>query len=129
MRFELDATDTDNYQKLKDKALMLKVICLDEIGKDPMTNVSAMTKRDKVKLKVEIEKKWDAMPDADILKLFNEICVESIFDVNGMEVEHMPVGISNGPTLPDAEVERISALPPEDQLKICGRILCDEVVA
>jgi hypothetical protein len=123
MKFELDQNDTETLQKLKDKALMLKVICLDEMGKSPMVNVSNMVKRDKVKLKVEIEKKWDVMPDADILKLFNEICTETIFDENGMDVEKMPVIAPSNPELPEAEVERISALPPQEQLKICGRIL------
>jgi hypothetical protein len=129
MKIELDLNDTDTLQRLKDKAMMLKVICLDEIGKSPMVNVSNMVKRDKVKLKVEIEKKWDTMNDADILKLFNEICIQTIFDTNGPEAEILPVGISNRPELPEQEITELKTLPAEEQMRRCGQVFTNEVVA
>jgi hypothetical protein len=127
MKIELDASDTETLKKLKDKALMLKIICLDTMGKDPLFDVSNMSKRDKVKLQVEVEKKWNDMPDADILAVFNEVCTQTIFDANSkVEYEQMPCGFTNRPQLPKEEVERISLLPDEEQLKICGRVLTAE---
>ena len=125
MKIELDQSDTETLKKLKDKALMLKVICLDEMGKSPLVNVSNMCKRDKVKLKVEIEKKWESMVDADIINTFNEICVGTILDTNVMDAENMPVIEAGVPELPEDEKERIKALPIKEQIKICGKILSD----
>jgi len=123
MRIELDPEDTETLQKLKDKALMLKFICLDELGKDPLFDVGRMNKREKVRLQVEVEKRWKEMPDADIIEQFNEICIQTIFDTQGPEYEDLPVSSVGRPQLPKEEVERISALPPEEQLKICGKVL------
>jgi hypothetical protein len=92
MKFELEPGDTETLQKLKDKAMMLKIICLDELGKDPLFDVSSMNKREKVKLQVEVERKWNDMLDSDIIKLFNEICIQTIFDKNGTEYEQMTCG-------------------------------------
>jgi DNA primase large subunit len=128
MKIEVDASDTDTMKRLKDKALMLKTICLDEMGKDPMYDVSSMNKREKVKLQVEVERKWNDMPDPEIIRLFNEICTETIFDSKGMDYEHMPVGHVSRPQLPKEEVERISALPEEEQLRIYGRVLRPESI-
>jgi hypothetical protein len=123
MRIELDPEDTETLQKLKDKALMLKIICLDELGKDPLFDVSRMNKREKIKLQVEVEKRWKEMSDPTIIELFNDICIQTIFDTQGPEYEDMPVSSIGRPQLPKEEVERISALPPEEQLKICGKVL------
>lgn len=124
MRLELDPSDTELLQKLKDRALMLKTICLDEMGKSPLFDVSSMTKRDKIKLQVEVERKWTEMEDNDILRLFNEICTQTIFDENSkISYEHMTCESIGKPQLPEAEVKRISELPEEQQLQICGRVL------
>ena len=123
MKFELDASDTETLQKLKDKTLMIKTICLDEMGKSPIFDVSSMTKREKVKLQVEIERKWNEMQDGDILALFNEICTQTIFDEKGVDYENMSCGLVGRPQLPKEEVERISALSEEQQRQICGRVL------
>lgn len=125
MKIELDASDTETLQKLKDKALRLKVICLDGMGKSPMSNVSLFCKRDKDKLTAEIEKRWVEMSDEAIETLFNEICVGTILDTNVMDPENMPVFESGRPELPPDEVERIKALPIRDQLKICGKVLSE----
>jgi len=123
MRIELDIDDTETLQKLKDKAMMLKIICLDDLGKDPLFDVSRMNRREKVRLQVEVEKRWKEMPDSDIIEQFNEICIQTIFDTQGPEYEDLPVTSVGRPQLPKEEVERISALPEEDQKKICGKVL------
>ena len=77
MRIELDPSDTEGLQRLKDKAMMLRVILLDEQRKSPLTDLSRYNTREKLHLKVEIEKKW-LMPDDEIKALFNEICTQTI---------------------------------------------------
>jgi hypothetical protein len=69
------------------------------------------------------------MNDADILKMFNEICIQTIFDTNGPEAENLPVGISNRPELPEQEITELKTLPAEEQMRRCGRVYMDEVVA
>jgi hypothetical protein len=123
MRIELNIDDTETLQKLKDKAMMLKIICLDDLGKDPLFDVSRMNRREKVRLQVEVEKRWKEMPDSDIIEQFNEICIQTIFDTQGPEYEDLPVTSVGRPQLPKEEVERISLLPEEDQKKICGKVL------
>lgn len=127
MKIELEAGDTETLQKLKDKAMMLKIICLDDLGKDPLFDVSRMNKREKVRLQVEVEKRWNVMPDADIIEQFNEICIQTIFDTQGPQYENMPVTSVGRPQLPKEEVERISLLPEEEQKRICGKVLCPQL--
>ncbi len=129
MKYELDDTEEgrEQLQRLKDKALMLKIITLDELGKDPLYNVSNMNKREKIKLQVEVERKWGEMTDEKILELFNEICIQTIFDTQGMEYEDMPCSSVGRPQLPKEEVERISKLPEEEQKRICGKVLCPQL--
>jgi hypothetical protein len=127
MKIELEAGDTETLQKLKDKAMMLKIICLDDLGKDPLFDVSRMNKREKVRLQVEVEKRWNVMPDADIIEQFNEICIQTIFDTQGPEYENMPVTSVGRPQLPKEEVERISLLPEDEQKRICGKVLCPQL--
>lgn len=126
MKFELDDTEEgkEQLQRLKDKALMLKIISLDELGKDPLFDVSRMNKREKIKLQVEVERKWGEMTDESILELFNDICIGTIFDTQGTEYENMPCSSVGRPQLPKEEVERISLLPEEEQKRICGKVLC-----
>jgi hypothetical protein len=128
MKFELDDTDEgrEQLQRLRDKALMLKIISLDELGKDPLFDVSRMNKREKIKLQVEVERKWGEMTDESILTLFNEICIQTIFDTQGMEYEDMPCSSIGRPQLPKEEVERISLLPEDEQKRICGKVLCPQ---
>jgi hypothetical protein len=119
MRIELDPSDTEGLQRLKDKAMMLRIIVLDEQRKSPLTNVSRLNTREKLHLKTEIEKKW-SMPDDEIRNLFNEICTQTIFDRN--EFETMPVISSGKPELPEEELEHIKKLPVAEQLKRTGQV-------
>ena len=119
MRIELDPSDTEGLQRLKDKAMMLRVILLDEQRKSPLTDLSRYNTREKLHLKVEIEKKW-LMPDDEIKALFNEICTQTIFDSN--DFESMPVISSGKPELPEEELQHIRKLPVEEQLKRTGHV-------
>jgi hypothetical protein len=84
----LECGDEKELQHNRDKAMMLKCICLDEMNKPILLNMSKATKRDKVKLQVEVERKW-GMPDDEILAKFNELCIQTIFDPN-YETDHLP---------------------------------------
>jgi hypothetical protein len=96
MKFEVaDETELKHY---KDRALMLKMLALDEMNKNVLSDVSNFSKRDKIKLQVEIEKHWD---DKDIVERFNELCVQTIFEDGKMDIESLPVKESIGPVVPD----------------------------
>ena len=97
MKIELDPSDTKGLENLKARALMLKLLCLDAMGKPVLTDVSTFNKREKVKLQLEIERRWE---EPDILQKFNELCIQTIFDSN--EYDKMPV-ISAG--LPENATE------------------------
>ena len=74
---KVDCKNEEDLQHYKDKTLMLKMLCLEDMGHNPMTDVSSLNKRLKVKLLVDIEKRWD---DTDVLEKFNELCIQTIFD-------------------------------------------------
>jgi len=98
MKFEVK--DEAELKHFRDRSLMLKMLCLDQMGKDVMSDVSAFSKRDKVKLQVEMEKRWN---DTDIVERFNELCIQTIFEDGKMNPEKLPV------------VETYSAVEPEEQ--------------
>lgn len=96
MKFEVaDETELKHY---KDKAMMLKMLCLDQMGKNVLSDVSSFSKRDKVKLQVEIEKRWE---DKDIVERFNELCIQTIFEDGKMETEKLPVIQKGEPEIPE----------------------------
>lgn len=96
MKFEVaDETELKHY---KDRAMMLKMLALDLMNKSPLSDVSSFSKRDKIKLQVEIEKHWE---DKDIVERFNELCVQTIFEDGKMEIEKLPVVESGTPQIPD----------------------------
>jgi hypothetical protein len=79
---------------------MLKMLCLDSMGEYVLADVSNFNKRQKIKLQVEIEKRWN---DADIVEKFNELCIQTIFEDGKMIPEKLPVG------------QVIEAVEPEEQ--------------
>ena len=100
MKFEVaDETELKHY---KDRALMLKMLCLDQMNKNVMSDVSTFSKRDKIKLQVEIERHWE---DKDIVERFNELCVQTIFEDGKMDIESLPVGVTIDPVEPEEQKE------------------------
>jgi hypothetical protein len=96
MKFEVaDETELKHY---KDKAMMLKMLCLDQMGKNVLSDVSAFSKRDKIRLQLEIEKKWE---DKDIVEQFNELCIQTIFEDGKMDIEKMSVTQKGEPEIPE----------------------------
>jgi len=85
----------------RDKAMMLRCIALDDMDKPILLNMNKATKRDKVKIQLSIEKNWE-MPDDEILKRFNEICVQGIFDSN-FGAENLTIGYVGEPKEPTGE--------------------------
>lgn len=96
MKFEV--ADEKELQHYKDRAMMLKMLALDHMNKNVLSDVSTFSKRDKIKLQVEIETHWD---DKDIVERFNELCIQTIFEDGKMDIEAMPVKESIGPVVPD----------------------------
>ena len=84
---KIEAKDEVELKHYKDRALMLRMLCLDAMGENILADVSSFQKRKKVKLQLEIEKRWE---DADILERFNELCIQAVFD-NPQIAETLPV--------------------------------------
>jgi hypothetical protein len=97
MKFEV--ANEEELQHYKDRAMMLKMLSLDQMGKDVMTNPSTFSKRDKIRLQVEIEKHWD---DKDIVERFNELCAQTIFEDGKMITENLSVKQKGEPEVPEA---------------------------
>jgi len=78
---ELEYTEEQLLLKTKkEKAQMCKVIALDEMGHHPINaNVSNFNKKTKSQLLKRVEALFNE-PDADILKQFNDICLDVVFD-------------------------------------------------
>lgn len=96
MKFEVE--DETQLQHYKDRAMMLKMLALDEMNKYVLSDVSNFSKRDKIKLQVEIEKHWN---DEDIVERFNELCIQTIFEDGKMDIEKMPVIQKGEPEIPE----------------------------
>lgn len=93
----------EQLQHYKDRSLMLRMLVLDSMNKDIKCNVSNFSKRDKIKLQVEIEKRWD---EEDIVKKFNELCVQTIFE-NGKNIEELAVVETSEPQIPESELKNL----------------------
>jgi hypothetical protein len=111
MKFEVaDETELKHY---KDKAMMLKMLCLDQMGKNVLSDVSSFSKRDKIKLQVEIEKRWN---DTDIIERFNELCIQTIFEDGKMDTENLPVTQKGEPEIPEEVKEYQRKMKEEKQV-------------
>jgi hypothetical protein len=102
MKIECDTPE--QLQHFKDRAMMLRMLALDDMNEKPLANVSAFSKRQKIKLQVYIEKHWD---DEDIVTHFNELCVQTIFEDGKMNPEEMSVGETTDPTIPECELNNL----------------------
>lgn len=120
MQIELDPTDTEGLQRLKDKTLKLRTIVLDAEKKPPLYNVSKMSTREKHHLQEDIKRLWD-LDDDEITRRFNEICLQTIFDKN-VCASTLPCEYSGVPELPEKELEWLRKLPVSEQLKRTGRV-------
>jgi len=101
---KIECTTPEELQHYKDRATMLKMLVLDSMNKDVKCNVSNFSKRDKIKLQVEIERRWD---EEDIVKKFNELCVQTIFEDGKMNIEELSVEETSEPKIPEAELKHL----------------------
>jgi hypothetical protein len=99
---KIEVNSEEELQHYKDRTLMLKMICLDAMGENVMADVSNFSKRQKIKLQVEIEKRWN---DTNIVEKFNELCVQTIFEDGKMEIEKLPVIQCGFPEEPEEQKE------------------------
>jgi hypothetical protein len=76
---------------IKNRVIKLKIIVFDELGKDPLSNYNDLRERDKKRF-LDIIKKYDSeKTDEEIDKLFNEICIETIFDYRKVDYSTLPI--------------------------------------
>ena len=74
---EEDDTEEEEIKHKKEKAQMCKVIALSSMGMHPITNVSALNTRTKLKI-INLVKQLFEKDDEEIKKEFNEIVVSDI---------------------------------------------------
>jgi len=75
-----ELTEEEKFEIFKKELITkVKIIALDKIGKDPLTNGSNLKKRDKDKVIKHMEDILK-LPLDDIDLLFKDICIEKIFD-------------------------------------------------
>ena len=107
--FIFTCADETELERLKHKAMKLKVIVLDTWDKHPLQNPSLFNKRQKERFTNEIKVLWNTMSDEQIEKEFNDICCERLFNA-GADVStypvYEPVGTANHSVLykPDEAV-------------------------
>jgi hypothetical protein len=110
MKFEV--ADETELKHFKDRAMMLKMLSLDKMGKNILADTSSFSKRDKIRLQAEIEKQWD---DKDIVERFNELCIQTIFEDGKMDVEKLTVTQSGSPEIPEEEKEYMRKRQEENE--------------
>lgn len=101
---KIECETPEQLQHYKDRATMLRMLGLDDMNEKPLANVSSFSKRQKIKLQVYIEKHWN---DDNIVTLFNELCVQTIFEDGKMNPEEMGVGETTDPTIPKCELNNL----------------------
>lgn len=79
------------YNDRKIRVTKLKVIVFDEIGKEPLSDYRDLRERDKKRFLTLLTKYDNEMSDEDIDKLFNEICIDTIFDYKKVDYSSLPI--------------------------------------
>jgi hypothetical protein len=92
MRIEVETQE--ELTALKNKALKVKIIALDKLEKDPLSNTSYFTNKEKRKL-LELMTELFTMSDEEINNKFNTIVNEDILS-NGKDVSNYPVYYKSG---------------------------------
>ena len=87
MKIEVETQEELN--RLKDKAVKVKVIALSNMEKAPLTNASYLSKKEKQKLMERMTELF-VKPDAEIDEEFNKIVNEEVL-ANGKDVSEYPV--------------------------------------
>ena len=78
------------HQQWKDKLLRVKTICLDEMGKPPLSNVSLLSKHEKILLLLKVDDYMVSLGEEDIVKMFNKLVCEKVLSETS-DYLHYPV--------------------------------------
>ena len=98
----------EELQALKDKALMLRMIALDEMDLSPVTNMSSISKRKQQKVEALVLNKWD-MTMSQIKEVFDRIVCDDVLDPNTCVIDGLPCSNVGVPELPDDYKEMLQA--------------------
>ena len=98
----------EELQEYKDRALMLRVIALDEMGVPPLLNLSAISRRKQQKVEAMILNKWE-LPMSDIKDTFNRIVCDDLLDPKTVVIENLPCSNIGVPDLPEDYKEMLKA--------------------
>jgi hypothetical protein len=72
--------DEEEFKRKREKAQRCKVIALHRMGHHPINaNVSNFNQKSKLKV-LELVRELFEQPDDDIIKEFNEVCLDVVFD-------------------------------------------------
>ena len=67
------------FNKKREKAQRVKCICLFEMGKSPIQNVSALSHKEKLELLGKVKEMFENEDENIIIEKFNKICSDTIF--------------------------------------------------
>ena len=88
--FTYTLNDEEELALMKTRAMRCKVICLDKMGKHPLTNPKYLKAREKNLLIKAMKAYIDNKSDSEIEKEFNEVCLDKLFDCD-TDVSAYPV--------------------------------------
>jgi len=112
--FIFTCKDEDELNRLKEKAMKLKVILLDDWDKHPLQNPALFDKRRRERFEKELKDMWYKMTDEQIEKEFNDICCGRLF-ADGVDISAYPcaeMGSPNHTQLYEHEKEGETPTPP-----------------
>lgn len=87
---KIDCSTEEELAKLKEKAMKVKIIVLEDMNKHPLTNVSTFSKREKAKVLEKMEFLFASYTDEQIDKEFNAIVCDKLLD-NGADLSQYPI--------------------------------------
>jgi hypothetical protein len=87
---KIECATEEELNKLKEKAMKVKIIVLEDMNKPPLTNVSNFNKRDKSKVLEKMEFLFTSYTDEQIDKEFNSIVCDKLLD-SGIDISQYPI--------------------------------------
>jgi len=106
----------EQVQALKDKALMLRMVALDELQIPPLTNLSSISKRKQQKVEALILNKWE-MPMCEIKELFDRIICDDVLDPKTAVIDALPCSDVGVPDLPEDYKQMLKEQEQNEMLK------------
>lgn len=87
---KVNCSTEDELERLKEKAMKVKMIVLEDMNKHPLSNCSTFSKREKAKVLEKMEFLFASYTDDEIDKEFNAIVCDKLLE-NGADLTQYPI--------------------------------------